>query len=90
MTTEELHERLLGIQGCWGQALTQLEEVSGGLEAIIRHQAKMTLWRVDVEIKLYPTSHDCHFQLPAIFGHLFDGPISTSPRRWEGLSASAR
>jgi hypothetical protein len=35
MTAEELHERLLGIQGCWDQALGQLEEVSGGLEAII-------------------------------------------------------
>ena len=36
MTTEELHERLLGIQGGWDQALAQLEEVSGGLEAIIK------------------------------------------------------
>jgi len=36
MTTEELHERLQGIQGCWDQALAQLEEVSGGLEAIIK------------------------------------------------------
>ena len=36
MTTEELHERLLGFQGCWDQALAQLEEVSGGLEAIIK------------------------------------------------------
>jgi hypothetical protein len=35
MTTEELHERLLAIQGCWDQALAGLEEVSGGLEAII-------------------------------------------------------
>ena len=29
MTTEELHERLRGIKGCWDQALAQLEEVSG-------------------------------------------------------------
>ena len=36
MTTEELHERLLGIQGRWDQALAGLEEVSGGLEAIIK------------------------------------------------------
>jgi hypothetical protein len=36
MSTEELHERLRSIQGCWDQALTQLEEVSGGLEAIIK------------------------------------------------------
>ena len=36
MTTEELHERLRGIQGCWDQALAQLEGVSGGLEAIIK------------------------------------------------------
>ena len=36
MTTEELHKRLLSIQGCWDQALAQLEEVSGGLEAIIQ------------------------------------------------------
>jgi hypothetical protein len=36
MTTEELHERLRGIQGCWDQSLAQLEEVSGGLEAIIK------------------------------------------------------
>jgi hypothetical protein len=36
MTTEELHERLRGIQGCWDDALAQLEEVSGGLEAIIK------------------------------------------------------
>ena len=36
MTTEELHERLRGIKGCWDQALAQLEEVSGGLEAIIK------------------------------------------------------
>jgi hypothetical protein len=35
MTTEELHERLRGIHGCWDQALAGLEEVSGGLEAII-------------------------------------------------------
>jgi hypothetical protein len=30
MTTEELHKRLQGIQGCWDQALAGLEEVSGG------------------------------------------------------------
>jgi hypothetical protein len=36
MTTEELHERLRDIQGCWNHALAQLEEVSGGLEAIIK------------------------------------------------------
>ena len=36
MTTEELHERLRGIQVSWDLALAQLEEVSGGLEAIIR------------------------------------------------------
>ena len=36
MTTEELHERLRGIQGCWDQALTGLEEVSIQLEAIIK------------------------------------------------------
>ena len=36
MTTQELHERLRGIQGCWDQALVGLEEVSGGLEAIIK------------------------------------------------------
>src|ERR1700722_11482237 len=36
MTTEELHERLRVIQACWDQALAQLKEVSGGLEAIIR------------------------------------------------------
>jgi hypothetical protein len=36
MTIEELHERLLGFQGCWDQALAQLKEVSGGLEAIIK------------------------------------------------------
>jgi hypothetical protein len=35
MTTEELHERLQGIQGCWDQALAGLEEVSRGLEEII-------------------------------------------------------
>jgi hypothetical protein len=35
MTTEDLHERLRGIQGCWDQALADLQEVSGGLEAII-------------------------------------------------------
>jgi hypothetical protein len=36
MTIEELHEQLLGLQGCWDQALAQLKEVSGGLEAIIK------------------------------------------------------
>jgi len=36
MTTEELHERLRSIQECWDQALAQLEEVCGGLEAIIK------------------------------------------------------
>ena len=36
MTTEELHKRLLGIQVSWDQAMAQLEEVSGGLEEIIR------------------------------------------------------
>ena len=36
MTTEELHERLRGIQGCWDQALAELAKVSGGLEAIIK------------------------------------------------------
>jgi hypothetical protein len=36
MTTEDLHERLQGIQGCWDQALADLQEVSGGLEAIIK------------------------------------------------------
>jgi hypothetical protein len=36
MTTEELHERLLGIEGCWDRALAELQEVSGGLEAIIK------------------------------------------------------
>ena len=36
MTTEELHERLRGIQGFWDQALAGLEEVSGELEAIIK------------------------------------------------------
>ena len=36
MTTEELHERLRGIQGCWDQALAELEEVSGGLEEIVK------------------------------------------------------
>ena len=39
MTTEELHERLRGLQGCWDQALAQLEEVSGGLEAITKLSA---------------------------------------------------
>jgi hypothetical protein len=36
MTTEELHERLRDIDGWWDQALAGLEEVSGGLEAIIK------------------------------------------------------
>jgi len=36
MTTEELHERLRRIQGFWDQALADLQEVSGGLEAIIK------------------------------------------------------
>ena len=40
MTTEELHERLRGIQRCWDQSLAKLEEVSGGLEA------KMILWQL--------------------------------------------
>ena len=36
MTTEQLHEQLRRIQGCWDQALADLQEVSGGLEAIIQ------------------------------------------------------
>ena len=36
MTTKDLHERLRGIQGCWDQALADLQEVSSGLEAIVR------------------------------------------------------
>jgi hypothetical protein len=36
MTTEDLHERLRGIQRCWDQALADLQEVSGGLEAIVK------------------------------------------------------
>jgi hypothetical protein len=36
MTTEELHEQFRGIQGCWDRALAELQEVSGGLEAIIK------------------------------------------------------
>ena len=36
MTTEELHERLRRIQGFWEEALADLQEVSGGLEAIIK------------------------------------------------------
>jgi hypothetical protein len=36
MTNKELHERLQGIQGYWDQALAELKEVSGGLEAIIK------------------------------------------------------
>jgi hypothetical protein len=36
MTTEELHERLRDIQACWDQALAALEEVSGGLESVIK------------------------------------------------------
>jgi hypothetical protein len=35
MTTEDLHERLRQVQGCWDKALANLQEVSGGLEAII-------------------------------------------------------
>jgi len=46
MTTEDLHERLRGIQGCWDQALADLQEVSGGLEAIIKTPAKMILWQL--------------------------------------------
>jgi hypothetical protein len=36
MTTEELHERLLDIQRRWNHGLAELQEVSGGLEAIIK------------------------------------------------------
>jgi hypothetical protein len=36
MTTEELHVRFKGIQACWNRALIELQEVSGGLEAIIK------------------------------------------------------
>ena len=36
MTTEDLHERLQGIQGFWDRPLADLHEVSGGLEAIIK------------------------------------------------------
>jgi hypothetical protein len=36
MNTEELHEQLRGIQGCWDRALADLQEVSVGLEAIIK------------------------------------------------------
>jgi transposase len=36
MTTEELDKRLRGIRGCWDQALAHLQEVSGGLEAIVK------------------------------------------------------
>jgi hypothetical protein len=36
MTTDELHEQFRGIQGCWDRALAELQEVSGGLEAIIK------------------------------------------------------
>jgi hypothetical protein len=36
MTTEELHERFRRIQGSWDRALAELQEVSGGLEAIIK------------------------------------------------------
>jgi hypothetical protein len=36
MTTEELHVRFREIQGCWDRALIELQEVSGGLEAIIK------------------------------------------------------
>jgi hypothetical protein len=35
MITEDLHERLRGIQRCWDQALADLQEVSSGLEAIV-------------------------------------------------------
>ena len=46
MTTEELHERLLGIEGCWDRALAELQEVSGGLEAIIKTPGEMILWQL--------------------------------------------
>jgi hypothetical protein len=36
MTTEELNERLRSIQAFWDQALAGLEQVSGGLETIIK------------------------------------------------------
>jgi hypothetical protein len=36
MTTEELHVRFKGIQACWNRALIEFQEVSGGLEAIIK------------------------------------------------------
>jgi hypothetical protein len=36
MTTEDLHERLRGIQGSWDRALADLHKVSGGLEAIVK------------------------------------------------------
>ena len=36
MTTEDLHERLRGIQGSWDRALADLQEMSGGLESIIK------------------------------------------------------
>ena len=45
MTTEELHERLRGLQACWDHALGALQEVSGGLDAIIRTPGETTLWR---------------------------------------------
>ena len=43
MTTEDLHERLQGIQGCWDQALADLQEVSPGendLVAIAKHYGR--------------------------------------------------
>src|ERR1700734_2323122 len=46
MTTEDLHERLRGIQRCWDQALADLQEVSGGLEAIVKTQKKNDLWEM--------------------------------------------
>ena len=36
MNTQELHDRLQRIHGCWDRALADLQEVSGGLEAIIQ------------------------------------------------------
>jgi hypothetical protein len=43
MTTEALHERLRGIQGRWDQALADLQEVSGGLEAMVKTPAENDL-----------------------------------------------
>ena len=54
MTTEELHERLRGIQGCWDQALAGLEEVSGELEAIIKTPGENDL--VAIAKLLWPRS----------------------------------